>query len=137
MNSPDNASGSQAGAVLFTINLMSLATFYERVGGMRVTRTDHDHVALESGSFRLVVHQIPDQYAKNISISIPPAVRNQSAIKLSFLVESISGSRQAAAALGGLVYGPEQEWPYMESMVCDGYDPDGNVFQLFQKVAHP
>ena len=134
MNSPDNAATPQAGAVLFTINLMSLAKFYERVLGMHIRKTDHDHVALENGSFRLVVHQIPEPYAKNISISIPPTIRSQSAIKLSFLVDSISDARKTAAALGGVIYGPDKEWQYMESTFCDGYDPDGNVFQLFEKL---
>jgi len=134
VNSPDNAANNQAGAVLFTINLMPLAKFYERVLGMHVRRTDHDHVVLENGAFRLVVHQIPEAYAKNISISIPPTVHSQSAIKLSFLVDSIPHARQTAAALGGVVYGPDKEWQYMESTFCDGYDPDGNVFQLFEKL---
>ena len=55
----------ETGAVLFTINLQSLATFYERVANMRVLRTEDDHIHLEAGLFRLTVHQIPERYAKN------------------------------------------------------------------------
>ena len=118
--------------MLFTIHLRELAGFYERVAGMRVLRTENDHVVLESGSFRLIVHQIPDRHANGIVITAPPVVRDRTAIKLSFCVDSISSSRQTAAELGGLVYGPEREWRYESTTVCDGYDPDGNVFQLFQ-----
>jgi hypothetical protein len=78
------------------------------------------------------VHQIPEQYSKNIVITVPPVVRESGAIKLSFRVDSISRSRQTAAELGGHVYGAEREWSNGEATTCDGYDPDGNVFQLFQ-----
>lgn len=122
----------QTGAVLFTVNLGKLARFYEQVVGMHVVTSASDHVVLEVGTFRLTVHQIPDQYAKNIVITVPPVVRETAAIKLSFRVDSISRSRQTAAALGGQVYGPEREWSDEETTTCNGYDPDGNVFQLFQ-----
>ena len=122
----------QVGAVLFTVNLQRLAHFYEQVVGMHVVKTASDHVVLEIGSFRLTVHQIPEQYAKDIVITSPPAVRESGSTKLSFRVDSISRSRQEAAKLGGLVYGPEREWRNDEATTCDGYDSDGNVFQLFQ-----
>ena len=124
----------QAGAVLFTVDLRRLAHFYEQVVGMHIVKSDSDHVVLEVGRFRLTVHQIPEQYAKNIAIKVPPVVRETAAMKLSFHVESISHSRHTAAKLGGLVYGPEREWSNDEATTCDGYDPDGTVFQLFQVV---
>src|SRR3954469_4475816 len=120
------------GAVLFTVRLKDLANFYERVVGIRVVKTASDHVVLEIGTFRLTVHQIPEPYAKNIVITSPPIVRESGVTKLSFRVDSISRSRQTAAELGGLVYGPEREWNDDGSTTCDGYDPDGNVFQVFQ-----
>ncbi len=122
----------QAGAVLFTVNLQRLAHFYEEIAGMYIIKSASDHVVLEVGMFHLTVHQIPDQYAKNIVITVPPVVRETAAIKLSFRVDSISRSRQTAAELGGQVYGPEREWSDEETTTCNGYDPDGNVFQLFQ-----
>ena len=123
----------QVGAVLFTVRLTPLAHFYEQVVGMHIVKTASDHVVLEIGTFRLTVHQIPEQYAKNIAITSPPAVRDSGTTKLSFRVDSIPRSRQTAAELGGLVYGAEREWKYDGDIICDGYDPDGNVFQLFQE----
>jgi predicted enzyme related to lactoylglutathione lyase len=125
------------GAVLFTVNLHAIARFYEQVAGMRVLRTEADHIRLELGSFRLTVHQIPERYAKNIVIKVPPVVREMTAIKLAFQVESISRSRALASELGGSVYGPDREWKYEGMTVCDGYDSDGNVFQLFQGALNP
>ena len=122
----------QAGAVLFTVHLKQLAHFYEHVVGMRVVKTASDHVVLEIGTFRLTVHQVAEQYANNIVITSPPVVRESAATKLSFRVDSISRARQSAAELGGLVYGSEREWDNDGSRTCDGYDSDGNVFQVFQ-----
>jgi hypothetical protein len=112
-----------------------MARFYETVAGLHVASAEDDHIALENGSFRLIVHQIPDQYAEHIRIDDPPSVREGSAIKLSFPVLSIVDSREAAARLGGRVYPASREWSYESTTVCDGWDPDGNVFQLFQPKA--
>ena len=127
-------SHQQTGAVLFTINLRRLAEFYEQVAGLRVRRAEDDHIVLENESFRLIVHQIPERYAKNIVITVPPQVREISSIKLSFPVDSISTAREVAARLGGCVYGSEREWTYESATVCDGWDSDGNVFQLSQPI---
>src|SRR5262249_45465517 len=104
---------------------------------MEPFRTEADHIRLEVGSFRLTVHQIPERYAKNIVIKVPPVVREVSAIKLAFQVESIAHCRELAAKLGGCVYDPDREWTYESMTVCDGWDPDGNVFQLFQGGVNP
>lgn len=121
-----------AGAVLFTINLASMARFYERVMGGKVIASGDDHIRLEMDSFRLTVHQIPERYARNITIKTPPTVRTAGAVKLAFRVKSIEEARAAAAELGGAVYPPDREWQYEGVTICDGYDSDGNVFQLWQ-----
>ena len=131
---PKAMSHQQTGAVLFTINFRRLAQFYEQVAGLRVRRTEYDHIVLENDSFRLVVHQIPERYAKHIAITVPPQVREIGSIKLCFPVDSISAAREEAASLGGCVYGSEREWIYESATVCDGWDSDGNVFQLSQPI---
>jgi predicted enzyme related to lactoylglutathione lyase len=123
-----------AAAVLFTINLHSLAHFYERVAGMRVLRTEDDHIGLGTGSFRLTIHQIQARHARGITVATPPVVREGGALKLALPVKEIAQAREAAAQLGGAVYSPDKEWSYEGSTICDGYDPDGNVFQLFMRT---
>jgi hypothetical protein len=120
------------GAVLFTVNLRKLTHFNEQVVGMNVVKEASDHVAFESETFRLTVHEIPEQFAKSIVTTSPPVVREDSAIKLTFRIKDISRSRQTASELSGLVYVQEREWSNEEATTCDGYDRDGNVFQLFQ-----
>ena len=125
-------------AVLYTVNLAPLAGFYQEVASLPLRKADPDYIVLGNAAFRLIVLQIPAQYASHIVIAAPPAIRESGPIKLSFPVASIAGAREAAARLGGCVYGPEREWQYESSRICDGWDPDGNVFQLFQPaVSNP
>jgi hypothetical protein len=62
----------------------------------------------------------------------PPEPREDTALKLVFGVENIARARRRAAELGGAVKAAEREWDFEGAKVCDGYDPEGNVFQLRQ-----
>jgi predicted enzyme related to lactoylglutathione lyase len=121
-------------AVLFAKDHRILARFYLEVAGLRDAGGGADHVKLVTDSFELVVHQIPERYAKNISISTPPVVREMTAIKLCFPCADLARARETAARLGGSLYGTEREWRSDSATVCDGYDPEGNVFQLLQPL---
>ena len=121
-------------AVLFAREHQVVARFYREVAGLRDTGGDADHVRLASSAFELVVHQIPERYAKHIVIATPPVVREMTAIKLCFPCADLSRARETAARLGGNLYGTEREWRSDSAIVCDGYDPEGNVFQLFQPL---
>jgi len=121
----------QVAAVLFTVNVARVAAFYEHVIGMQVRKSAAGHVSLKKSRFLLTVHAIPDQYAKQIIVTTPPAVRETSAIKLSFRVAGITEAREMAARCGGCVYPADREWRDGQKTLCDGCDPDGNVFQVF------
>lgn len=98
--------------------------------GLRVTHEEHDHVVLEAEAFQLIVHAIPAGLAASIEIADPPICREDMAVKLVFLVPSISSARALAAEHGGGVDPPEREWRFRSHRVCDGHDPEGNVIQL-------
>jgi predicted enzyme related to lactoylglutathione lyase len=124
--------GHTAGAVLFAKDIEIVAAFYENVGAMRRLRTAQDHIVLEADSFQLVVHKIPDHMAGDISIKSPPEIRERTAVKLALRVSNLRHSRDEANRLGGALYDSDREWQYEGSTVCDGHDPEGNVFQLFE-----
>ncbi len=85
-------------AVLFAREHQVLARFYREVAGLPDAGGDADHVKLVSGAFELIVHQIPERYAKHIEIAQPPVVREMAAIKLCFPCSDLSRAREAAAA---------------------------------------
>ena len=118
------------GAVIYAKDFRALAKFYEHVAGLTECEVDEDYVLLEAPSFRLVVLQIPERYAANITIEKPPRKRENTPIKLILNVSSIEAARQAAKTLGGGLNGSETEWSFQGIKRCDGVDPEGNVFQL-------
>jgi len=118
------------GAVIYAKDLKRMAEFYERVVGMRVCRSAKDHIMLESGAFELVVLQVPPRIATTIAVTVPPVRREETPIKPVFFVESIARARQVAPECGGTVNAAQREWSFDGVTVCDGSDPEGNIFQL-------
>ena len=122
------------GAVVFAKGVQRVAKFYEELLSLSVTLIERDHVVLESASLQLVIHAIPSPIASSIVVTEPPAVRDRTAVKLFFPVASLAEARARGAALGGQVSPSEREWEGGGFRACDGYDPEGNVFQLREAV---
>jgi len=126
----------QAAAVLYAKDLKKLAAFYAGVTRLGLHRIAEDHIVLECvlecELFQLVVVQIPKEIAERIEIEEPPARRSTTPIKLVFFIENIEAARTAASSLGGALNPAGGEWLFEGDRVCDGYDPEGNVFQVRQ-----
>ncbi len=91
---------------------------------------DKDHIVLNDNGFQLVVHGIPQAIAAHIDISAPPQIREDSVIKICLPVANIAAARLKAAELGGSIAPVSNEWAARGFRACDGYDPEGNVFQV-------
>ncbi len=120
----------KSGAVLFAKDLPRLAKFYEGLLSMTIVVAEIDHIVLESDVFRLVLHAIPKQIAKSITITSPPTRRTDIPVKLMFPVPSIADARTKAAALGGKLNPKSKEWEARGFRACDGNDPGGNIVQF-------
>jgi predicted enzyme related to lactoylglutathione lyase len=120
----------QAGAVLYAKDFRRLAEFYRRVAGLQEREAADDFICLESNAFQLVVLQIPAHIAETITIETPPRRRESTPIRLVLFVASVEAGRSAARENGGELNPPEREWSFQGHKVCDGVDPEGNVFQL-------
>ena len=122
------------GAVVYAKDPARVATFYEHLVPMSVIHREPDHVILESPVAQLVVHAMPRPIADSIEVASPPERRTKTPIKLFFTVESLAGVRAGAAALGGELNAPEQEWEWLGWRICDGHDPEGNVVQFRERA---
>lgn len=120
----------QAGAVIYAKDLLKIAEFYKSIAALEVRETEKDFIKLESDTFQLIVLQAPKYIAEAIVIDEPQRVREETPIKLIFFVSSIRQARATAKELGGALYDDEKTWVFENYNVCDGYDPEGNVFQL-------
>lgn len=118
------------GAVLYTKDLRRLVEFYTAVTGVQLRSMEDGFAVLGGESSQFVIVRIPEHIADSISIEAPPAPRETTPVKLVFAVADIAAARRSATPRGGAVKPSEHEWIFEGATVCDGYDPEGNVFQL-------
>jgi predicted enzyme related to lactoylglutathione lyase len=128
------SSSPTAAAVLYAKDISKVSNFYAKVAELQVKHEEPDHVVLESGVFQLVVVAVPTKLALSIHVTEPPQRRENTAVKLVFLVGSITAARQLAPSHGGQINPPEREWLFQGSRVCDGHDPEGNVVQFRERT---
>jgi predicted enzyme related to lactoylglutathione lyase len=124
------AAEQKSGAVIFAKDVVCIAKFYEEVIPMRVTHFEPHLIVLESATLQLVVHGIPARIAKSIKITSPPALRENTAIKIIIPVPSIDAVREKATTYGGGIHSNEKGFKARGFRACDGYDPEGNVVQF-------
>ena len=122
------------GAVLYAKDLQRLVAFYAAVTGLDVQSVQKGFAVLGGEPSRLVIVRIPKHIADAIDIATPPERREETPIKLAFSVDDIAGVRNRAAELGGILDAVEREWEFEGARVCDGHDPEGNVFQVRKAV---
>jgi enamine deaminase RidA (YjgF/YER057c/UK114 family) len=124
------------GAVIYAKDMARVAAFYQQVCGLQPAGGDNSHRVLLAGESQLIVHAIPARDADGIAIAQPPARREDMPIKPVFGVASLAAARACACALGGVLDPVACEWAYVGQdqtrTLCDGHDPEGNVFQLWQ-----
>ena len=122
---------ASAGLFVYASDMERVAGFYEAVLGMVRLKASNDLIVMESQSVQLLVHAIPAPIAATITISTPPELREQTALKFFFTVPSIEAARTTARSLGGDVH--SQQWQGPGFLVCNANDPEGNIFQVQEK----
>ena len=120
------------GAVLYAKDLGRLVEFYSSVADIEPQAIEEWFVVLGAKPSQFVIMRIPKRIAETIDIATPPEPREDTPIKLVFGVKDIAHARDRAAELGGTMKASEREWEFEGTKVCDGYDPEGNIFQLRQ-----
>lgn len=119
---------ARAGALIYAKDMHRLAGFYEAVLGMRTLHATAELMVIESPDFQMVLHALPAAYAERVRLSMPPAPREDTALKLFFTVPSLAEAQTRATAQGGIVF--DGEWCGPRFRVRNACDPEGNVFQL-------
>ncbi|MEE4298180.1 MAG: hypothetical protein V2J24_01960, partial [Pseudomonadales bacterium] len=98
------AGPARAGLFVYAKDATRTARFYEAVTGMHRLHETAELIVLESPDIQLVVHAIPERYAREIDITEPPQRREEAACKFFFSVASLDAARSAAARHGGAVF---------------------------------
>ncbi len=124
----------QAGLVVFAKSVKKLSAFYVRTLGLEVLESTRSHQLLGGNGNEVVVHAIPAKIAREITIAKPPVLREDSAMKPSFVVPDLQALRLAVMATGGWLKPQELAWTIRGHTVLDGCDPEGNILQFKQKL---
>lgn len=122
------------GLVIYARHKARVTAFYTRTLGLTIVETSRVHDVLSGRGIELVVHAIPRAIAREITIDIPPRVREETPLKPSFAVRSLERVRAAAAETGGFLVPAERAWRWDDWLVLDGHDPEGNVVQFRQRA---
>lgn len=122
----------QQGLVVFAKSKKRLSDFYRQTLGLVVEASDSSHDLLRGRGYEVVIHTIPRKYAATIVIAKPPAPREETPFKPTFVVESLAHVRAAAEATGGYLKPESKAWRFRGHVVLDGWDPEGNIVQFKQ-----
>lgn len=117
--------------VLWVEDLALAKTFYRELLAAEILDDSATFVRVASETNEVLLHLVPEQYREGVSS--PVQVREEATIKPIFSVASIASARQAVAELTGRVNDPDTEQIYAGSRYCDGFDTEGNVFQVAER----
>jgi predicted enzyme related to lactoylglutathione lyase len=84
-------------------------------------------VRFDAGGVLFALHAIPAASAAQIAIADPPRRRGDTAIKFTFHVDDLEAARAQLANHGAQM---SEIVASGDLALCDGIDPEGNVFQI-------
>lgn len=117
-------------AVVYAKDAPRLAGFYARMLSLPELESGAGFVRLGGPGYELTVVQAPPAIADAVVIADPPELREETPVKLSFAVPDIQALRPRVESLGGGLQ--PSGWSWQGARHVDGWDPEGNVFQLRQ-----
>jgi predicted enzyme related to lactoylglutathione lyase len=119
-----------ARVILFAKDCDELVRFYTEVLGLERSGSPEDSadfVTLAGGGAQLCIHGLPARIAKTIAIEDPPRRRSETALKVAFYAEDVAKARADVVARGARM---GEVTRFGALALCDGVDPEGNVFQI-------
>lgn len=119
-----------ASLVIYAKDIAEVATFYERTLCLSTLEFEPGFVIVGNSIVEIAVVQMPEAIAKDVHISVPPYVREETPLKLSFLVNDLEHVHAEAVATGGDTKPIENAWRWRGQLHLDGHDPEGNVVQF-------
>jgi predicted enzyme related to lactoylglutathione lyase len=117
-------------AVMYVTDLDKMVQFYAQLG-LKLEETKRGEYAVLAGlHFEMSFIQSPRPLASQINASKPPQAREQTPIKLVFIVPSIDVALEAGVSLGGQIKADSRKWQFRGHTIQDAIDLEGNVYQL-------
>ncbi|HQQ99065.1 MAG TPA: hypothetical protein PLX35_17460 [Cyclobacteriaceae bacterium] len=117
--------------ILFGHQLGKLKSFYVDHFGFSVVEEIPDQwIVLKARATELALHKVGREYEPSNG---QPLVGVSNAKLVFTIADGIETFGQRLAA-DGIEIGPVKSFPGIPSLFCDGKDPEGNVFQIEQRL---
>lgn len=118
--------------IIFGHFIEKLKFFYvENFGFSVIEEIANQWIVLNAGQMELAIHKIGQGYEPNEGEEF----RVENNIKLVFYInDNLENFRQRLIEKGVLI-GDIKSFDGINSLFCDGEDPEGNVFQIEQKLS--
>jgi catechol-2,3-dioxygenase len=113
--------------ILYVQDVDRLATFYQQVLGLPVVEEiKGEWSVLDAGPCQLALHRVGRAYR----VADPSSWQVESNAKLVMKVDRPLAEVRAELTAKGVPMGKIKSYPPLTGPLCDGRDPEGNVFQL-------
>ncbi len=114
------------GLVFYSQNIAKLSSFYVAALGFTREDSDETYIRLVLGETELVIHKASEKCVARLDES-----REHIPIKPVFFInENLDDIREAVISNGGFFKPSPAEWQFNGTVVCDGNDVEGNIFQV-------
>lgn len=110
--------------ILFVFDIEKEKNFYRENFGLDIVEDSPGWVVLKAGAIELGLHQIPAEYGP-----YTPS-EEETNVKLVFDIQEDIHKAQQAFIEKQISIGDIKTWEGYPYLVCDGKDPEGNVFQI-------
>ena len=113
--------------ILYVQDVDRLATFYQQAFGLPVVEEiKGDWCVLDAGPCQLALHRVGEAYR----VADPSSWEVETNAKLVMTVDRPLAELRAELTAKGVPMGKIKSYPGLTGLLCDGRDPEGNVFQL-------
>ena len=113
--------------ILFCFNIQKMKVFYEDILGFEILETSGDNwIVLDSGPFRLCLHQIGQEYLTEGD----DTQAEDTVTKFVLTTDDNLHDLRTYLLNNGVRMKEVMTWKGYDYAFCDGQDPEGNVFQL-------
>jgi predicted enzyme related to lactoylglutathione lyase len=113
--------------ILFVADMNKMKDFYTNVFGLKILDdSEPGFIILDAGASQIALHQIPGKYT---GIDFEP--REDSFVKMVFHSDNVEQDRAELKKSGVRM---KKTFVWKNTLMCDGFDPEGNVFQISGRI---
>jgi hypothetical protein len=114
---------------IYSADFQRLAKFYEEALDLALVEVGEGYVCLGKNGIEVNILRMNGKPGKVFESGKSFTIREEAAIKCSFLVSSFEHVKNAISTYGGFLKNEDEAWEWRGARHLDGHDPEGNVVQ--------